>query len=91
MKRLESHCVDHRNYTMAADEFTSWLSATQDKMAVLSSTSGSKEDLENRLTRIRVSYPNQCSPLPACACELLVVFFLLDRNYRQLSIMVMAD
>ena len=55
MKRLESHCADHQNYKAAADEFSTWLGGAKNKMASLSSTAGTKEELETRLTRIRVS------------------------------------
>ena len=54
LKKAETQCNEHRNYMAATEDFNTWLNSTKEKMSVLDNVVGTKEELESRLTRIRV-------------------------------------
>jgi nesprin-1 len=55
-KRLEGQCSAMRRYQDASDDMENWLNVNNKKLNELRDASGSKEEVENRLTRIRVSF-----------------------------------
>lgn len=54
-KRLEGYCNDMRRFQYASDDIQNWLDTNTRKQQELRNTSGSREEVENRLTRTRVS------------------------------------
>ena len=53
-RKAETQCNEHRNYIVAAEDFNTWLNSTKEKVSVLINVVGTREELESRLTRIRV-------------------------------------
>ena len=46
---------DHSHYQGAAEEFTTWLDVATEKLQSLHNSAGTKDDIENRLIKLKVS------------------------------------
>ena len=55
LKSLETSCNEHRRYDASAHDYEAWLEAAWCRLNELQSTSGTSDDVESRLSHIRVS------------------------------------
>ena len=75
MRRLETNRNEHKLYEEAAETFNIWLMTSFNKLQQYYDKQGSKDDIENRLIKIRVCIFNQttvcvcvCVCVRACVC-----------------------
>ena len=68
LRRVELRLSEHQQYQTAVDEYTTWLDGAAEKLQTLHNSAGTREDIENRLTKIRVGVFDIRISAKTCQC-----------------------